>query len=502
MKLIFAHVENFGTLKDFSLSFNEGLNAHCMENGEGKSTLIAFLKCMLFGLSDSRSRDLTENERKRYLPWQGGAFGGYLTVEHEGAEYRIVRRFGARPAEDTLAVFDERTGAPTNALGKIPGQTLFGIDAEGFSICSIFSERGYCAQLENESIIARLGSEDSVQGASAALDLLAEERRIYEKRGGRGMLSELEDELTIKKESREMREAEAAALPEKERAFLSAKAALAALTEESEDAALAEKKKRPTLIWAFILLAASLSAAALSVIGSSFSRLALIGFLPAIILLFLGIHAFFANINLQKEEKFQNCSNASPSSLAGKKGIFEERYRASTESERAYEAARDAREEAALLSAEIELLEKKRERIQTHLSDIKKTEELLEGALTAYREKRASLSHTFFGEHLHALGIKDGEAYRLGDRFAVSFLDGSSYHAADTLSRGGKDLVSLARSLALTSALPTALALPLFLDDPFLSYDDGRLATALSTLGALAKDRQILYLTCSHSRMP
>ena len=496
MKLIFAHVENFGTLKDFSLSFTEGLNAHCMENGAGKSTLIAFLKCMLFGLSDSRSRNLSENERKRYLPWQGGTFGGYLTVEHEGAEYRIVRRFGARPAEDTLAVFEEHTGAPTDALGKIPGQTVFGIDAEGFSICSIFSESGYRAQLENESIIAHLGSEDSIRGASTALDLLAEERRMYEKRGGRGMLSELEDELAAKKESREMREAEAEALPEKEQAFLSAKAALAALTEESKDAAPAEK--RPTFFGAIILFAAALAAATLSVIGSSFSRLALIGLLPSFILLFFGIRAYFANIRLQKED----VNNATPSALASKKGVFEERYRACAESERAYEAARDAREEAALLAAEIELLEKKRERIQTHLSDIKKTEELLEGAQIAYREKRASLSHSFFREHLHALGLKDGEAYRLGDRFAVSFLDGSAYHAADSLSRGGKDLVSLARSLALTSAFPAAPALPLMLDDPFLSYDDERLATALSMLGTLAKDRQILYLTCSHSRMP
>ena len=148
------------------------------------------------------------------------------------------------------------------------------------------------------------------------------------------------------------------------------------------------------------------------------------------------------------------------------------------------------------------MLEKKRDRIRTYLSDIKKAEELLADALNGYREKRASAAHAFFSEHLHALGAEDSEAYRLGDRFAVSFLEGSAYHAADTLSRGGKDLVSLARSLALTSAFPTAPALPLLLDDPFLSYDDGRLATALSTIEALAKDRQILYLTCSHSRMP
>ena len=64
MKLIYVRAENFGTLKNFSLSFVEGLNAYCIENGAGKSTLIAFLKCMLYGLSESRSHDLSENERK------------------------------------------------------------------------------------------------------------------------------------------------------------------------------------------------------------------------------------------------------------------------------------------------------------------------------------------------------------------------------------------------------------------------------------------------------
>ena len=40
----------------------------------------------------------------------------------------------------------------------------------------------------------------------------------------------------------------------------------------------------------------------------------------------------------------------------------------------------------------------------------------------------------------------------------------------------------------------------LVLDDPFISYDDERGARARRLLSAIAKERQILYFTCSDSR--
>ena len=192
----------------------------------------------------------------------------------------------------------------------------------------------------------------------------------------------------------------------------------------------------------------------------------------------------------------------SSSATSASENEFERRYRICADRLHAYESAEAAAEEAAALTLRIEALEKKVERIRTHLADIKKAEELLGLAAEGYRKKRAASAHAFFEKHLYALGATDAASYRLGDRFAVTFLEGDAYHAAEALSRGGKDRAALARSLALLSAIPEAAGLPLLLDDPFLSYDDGRLATAIEALEALSKERQILYLTCSHSRMP
>lgn len=73
MKLISMHVDDFGGLHNYDYTFGDGLNVVLHDNGWGKTTMATFLKAMLYGYDTRRSKDITENERKRYLPWQGGA---------------------------------------------------------------------------------------------------------------------------------------------------------------------------------------------------------------------------------------------------------------------------------------------------------------------------------------------------------------------------------------------------------------------------------------------
>ena len=100
MRLISCHIENFGKFSNFDLSFQEGCNIICEENGWGKSTLMAFLRVMLFGFANEGKRNDLENERRRYKPWQGGAYGGSLTFEADGRQYICYRTFGDKEKED------------------------------------------------------------------------------------------------------------------------------------------------------------------------------------------------------------------------------------------------------------------------------------------------------------------------------------------------------------------------------------------------------------------
>lgn len=494
MELIQCHVDNFGGLSNRTFHFSKGLNAFCMENGQGKSTLCDFIKCMLYGLSESRRQDLAENERKHYLPWQGGLFGGSLTLSYKGTVYRIVRRFGLRPSEDRCEVYHEKTGEMTNALGNCPGETIFRLDAQGFSSCARFSERGFLSVIENESILSRLGgNEDKNAGSLATAQArLEEERRLYEKKGGHGLIFETEAEIASLMQKQAVCLQKSEDLSKRESELIEAKAALSALTGKSAEASLAQKTssaKKITIRTLPMVLSLLVSFAAL-LSGVLLHPL----FFAALTVAALLFPLSFSKRNAAQRKTDEKETTATP--------LFEERYRACAACERAYTEALEAAEEAAYLAVEIEQLHKKKQQYILALSDIKRAEELLAIAARRYRESRSDSTHVLFQNHLAALGEDQSKNFRLSDRFVPVFLNGQNYRSGDVLSQGEKDRVSLARSLALLSAMPEDCKPPLLLDDPFLAYDDGHISLALKAVEELAAHYQILYLTCSHSRMP
>ncbi len=133
MRLISCHIENFGKLRDFDYDFHGGKNVICEENGWGKSTFAAFIRVMLFGFDREGRQNKIENERKRFIPWQRGVYGGSLTFEADGKRYRIVRTFDEKKAaNDHFTLYDDTTNLETDAFPAEVGPKLFGIDADSF----------------------------------------------------------------------------------------------------------------------------------------------------------------------------------------------------------------------------------------------------------------------------------------------------------------------------------------------------------------------------------
>ena len=111
MKIHDLHLTAFGKFKDKKLSFSEGINYIYGENEAGKSTVMAFIKAMLYGFT-GRGAD---GDRKRYAPWDGSRLSGEMTVTlRDGRRVIISRAAGRTPAQDTLSVLDAVTGAPCN----------------------------------------------------------------------------------------------------------------------------------------------------------------------------------------------------------------------------------------------------------------------------------------------------------------------------------------------------------------------------------------------------
>lgn len=201
MKLIECYVNNFGKLSDFSYSFKDGLNVIEEENGFGKSTLSAFIKSMLFGLEDTKKAGLFENDRKKYEPWQGGAWGGSLTISSGGEEYRIERSFFKKASLDEIKVYELKTGKLCEKFSeKSPGEILLGIDRDGFERTVFLSEREIDEKKSINNISAKLSRLTGVAFDMAELDsatkLLEAERQYYYKKGGSGAISDINERIS------------------------------------------------------------------------------------------------------------------------------------------------------------------------------------------------------------------------------------------------------------------------------------------------------------------
>ncbi len=199
MKLIRLHVENFGKLQNFDYSFDKGLNVLLEENGWGKSTLAAFIKAMLYGMPASSKQSLDENERKKYMPWQGGAYGGSLEFSTATGKYRIERFFGAKESGDSFVLYDLATNCESQRYSQNVGEELFGIDADGFSRTVYLSQHATVAKGDNNSITAKLGDllddVDDIGSFDDAIAALDKRRKYYKMTGERGRIADIEREI-------------------------------------------------------------------------------------------------------------------------------------------------------------------------------------------------------------------------------------------------------------------------------------------------------------------
>lgn len=200
MKLLSCEIANFGVLHEERRSFTDGLNTVYAGNGAGKSTLAVFIKAMLFGLPQTTKKKLNDNERKHYKPWQGGAYGGSLCFEANGKRYRIERFFGEKESEDTFALFDLSTNQPSSDYSSHVGHELFGLGADAYERSTYISQRTLPDKPEDDDLGVKLTHliEESgdLSTLEDALAILEKRRMEYQVRGGRGLISDTEREIT------------------------------------------------------------------------------------------------------------------------------------------------------------------------------------------------------------------------------------------------------------------------------------------------------------------
>ncbi len=135
MKIVHIYIRGFGKLNKLDIELSSGMNVIFGHNEAGKSTLQEFIKAMLYGLKRLRgSKDTKTTGVKKYSPWNGGQFGGYIDIEVDNNKrYRIDRDFET----GNLSVFDENFSDITSSLGLGRdgiglGENILGINEELF----------------------------------------------------------------------------------------------------------------------------------------------------------------------------------------------------------------------------------------------------------------------------------------------------------------------------------------------------------------------------------
>ncbi len=126
------HIENFGKLHDFSLSFDDGFNLVFGNNEDGKTTIMSFIRMMFYG-SGTQKNDISLNLRRRYVPFSGEKMGGSIEFSHGGKSYILSKQFGKSQKSDKTVLIEKGMGtAVTLPADKEVGEMFFSLGAGAF----------------------------------------------------------------------------------------------------------------------------------------------------------------------------------------------------------------------------------------------------------------------------------------------------------------------------------------------------------------------------------
>ena len=247
----------FGNLERRTLVFSPGLNVVEAPNESGKSTLAAFLRTMLFGLSTRERGALAD--KNRYLPWSGAPMQGTLELDTEAFGAIVLRRDTAR-ANSPMGRFAATYAGTGNEVAGLSapdcGETLLGVPREVYERSAFIRQSGLAVEpdAELERRIAALittGEEDvSYSEAAAALRKQLNARRSNARNGRIPALErEIEADGAALSEARaleaERAEAEATLLALREReAMLRAELAAHEFADKQEQFSAREQARR------------------------------------------------------------------------------------------------------------------------------------------------------------------------------------------------------------------------------------------------------------------
>lgn len=509
MKLLRCHVENFGKLQDVTLDFSDTVTAINEKNGWGKSTLVVFLKVMLFGFANESKRNMLENERKHYKPWQQGVYGGQLSFECRGKCYQITRTFGTREREDTFEIIDLATNLPTQDFGKKPGEELFQIDRESFEK-TVYIAQNDCEAKATDAITAKIGNENQP----------SEDMRQYEL-----VQNKFADYLNTMSPTRKTgaiykKKEEIAALKAKQNQnyFLQKEIIDCEKELEKKKQQIQEWKEKQQQIHQQMEQASRKTEAKEPMQQDEKSRmfagliLVILGFVLLFwkfwvggVVIVIGVCIFgLKNTDNQKKpnhseasltewsEAFQTAMSQMEQAMEEKE-ILQRRLNGLREQQEEWKQNQEALDRASFTLQQMEHRYEVAKNAKEYLTKAK------ENLTSKYGTSVKQRFETYYDKLVQ---MEQNIRYRLDANLELHVLEQGSSHDIHFLSAGYQDLVGICMRLALIDAMYQEEKPFLILDDPFANLDEEKLANALKLIQKISQEYQVIYLTCHESRLP
>ena len=150
-------IKSFGKLNNLNIEFGDKLNVVYGPNEAGKTTILAFIKAMLYGMT-SRKRDIRENDRLRFQPWHGDFGAGELYFKDENKSEFVIRRNLGNVRRDNLQVTSVQTGQRIPEYERNnPGETILGLGEAAFMRTIYVPQLGCTVSPDkDDEIMARL----------------------------------------------------------------------------------------------------------------------------------------------------------------------------------------------------------------------------------------------------------------------------------------------------------------------------------------------------------
>ena len=543
------HIGNFGGLKNFTMEFNSGFNLIYGPNEFGKSTIMAFIKMMLYGCT-SKSKDISLNLRKKYQPFDKSLMCGNIRFILNGEEYLAEKEFGKSPAFDIRHVYKAASGREIIFPKEYEvGDYFLGINEEEFDKTMFAADgRNYGNGDMGNGLLQKItnlsaGLDEDEDCIKDLEDLDKKIEKLKSKRGTSGEIPELNrqidefaDELNRLNEEKSNLEAqhrEDNAMEKRERRILSdvidkmellndedvrnnernRKDEINRNSRNQEIYGGAGRKYRASLLLTFVCLGLT-AASMICLKGKAYGNV-VSGVMGILVLIFifkaimnkLSVRKELLSKNISYDEKVQERIDVILEELGYNGYSVRELKKELKDIDRHLEQGTgDVTEKISLRIRKCEyrlseLRERKSELGRIYGELLEKREELLKH-MEALKDIVSTPLNKRMVELMNAMSGKSYESFILGENYSlkVKMRGDSNYHEWKHLSAATVMQAYLSLRISICELLrDNELTMPIMLDDLLSVCDDERTARSIKVLEGL--ETQVILFTCHRLEM-